>query len=149
MTLGLKLAIACWLLGVVVVGLVLRYGLRLTGRIAAARSWPSVSASIIRSEVRAVGKSSWAPGIVYSYSVGGRAFEGFRLHFGSRTGTRQFALGIVEAHPVGMETRAFYDPDNPGFAVLAPEGDPKAYIQGAGLFALMFALIGVVLLFVD
>lgn len=149
MTLGLKLAIALWILGVVVVGLVLRYGLRLSGRIAAARKWPSAAATIIRSEVRPVGKGSFGPGIVYSYSAGGRAHEGFRLQFGAKTGTHAFAQQIVGAHPVGMETRAFYDPDNPGFAVLKAEGDPKAYIQGAGLLALMFAFVGVVLMFVD
>lgn len=149
MTLGLKLAIALWILGAVLVGLVLRYGLRLTGRIAAARTWPSAEATITRSEVRPIGKGSFGPGIVYRYSVGGRAFDGFRLHFGARSGNHAFAKQIVDAHPVGMETRAFYDPENPGFAVLKAEGDPKAYVRGAGLLALMFVFVGVVLMFVD
>lgn len=148
MSLGLKLAIGVWALGLIVVPLVLRYALRLKTRIAAAKSWPTARATITRSEVRMIGKGSFGPGIVYSYTVGGRAYEGFRLHLGAKTGNRAFAKAIVDAHPVGMETEAYYDPDNPGFAILQPDGDPKAYLQGAGLLALMFIFLGVFMLFV-
>jgi hypothetical protein len=148
MYLGMKLALGMWALGLIVVPLVLRYALRLKTRIAAAQSWPSARATITRAEVRSVGKSAWVPGIVYSYTVGGRAYDGHRLHFGAKTGTRAFAREIAEAHPVGMETQAFYDPDKPGFAALKVDGDPKAYLQGAGLFALMFIFVGVFFLFI-
>lgn len=148
MGLGLKLAIAVWALGLIVVPLVLRYALRLKTRIAAVKSWPTARATITRSEVRPIGKGAFGPGVVYSYTVGGRAYEGFRLHFGARTGNRAFAQEIVDAHPVGMETAAYYDPDSPGFAILRPDGDPKGYLQGAGLLALMFVFLGVFMLFV-
>lgn len=149
MYLGLKLALGMWALGLIVVPLVLRYALRLKGRIEAAKSWPSARATIIRSEISSAGKGSFRPGIVYSYTVGGHAYDSHKLHFGDKTGNRAFAKEIVEAHPVGMEVQAFYDPDKPGFAVLKVDGDPKAYLQGAGLFALMFIFVGVFFLFID
>lgn len=149
MTFGLKLALGCWALGVVVVFLVWRYAARLGGRIAAAKSWPRTTAVITRSEVRPIGKGGFTAGIVYRYQVAGRDYDGHRLQFGNETGTRSFAAEAIKAWPIGLETTVWYDPDKPEFAVLRPTGDPKAYFQGAGLLAAMFVFVGVVLMFVD
>jgi len=148
MTFGLQLAIGVWLFGLVVVLLVVRYALRMKSRIAAAGLWPRTDAVIVRSGVRQVGKGGFLPGIVFSYQVGDRAFEGHRLTFGSRTGTSSFAQEIVDRHPVGKAVTVSYDPGDPGFAVLSPTGDPSAYFKGAWMLSAMFAFVGVVLLFV-
>lgn len=149
MTFGLKLALGCWALGVVVVFLVWRYAARLGGRIAAAASWPQTSAIITRSEVVPAGKGSFRPAVLYRYQVAGRAYDGHRLYFGNKTGNHAFAEEGIKAWPVGLETTVRYDPDNPGFSVLSATGDPQAYFQGAGLMAALFVFTGVVLMFVD
>ncbi len=149
MTFGLKLALACWALGVVVVFLVWRYAARMVVRIAAAESWPRTRAVITRSEVLPAGKGAFRPAVLYRYQVAGRDYDGHRLYFGNRTGNHAFAEEALKAWPVGLETTVCYDPDRPDFSVLSPTGDPKAYFQGAGLLAALFAFTGVVLMFVD
>ena len=149
MTFGLKLALACWALGVGVVFLVWRYAARLGGRIAAAKSWPQTNAVITRSEVLPAGKGSFRPAVLYRYQVAGRDYDGHRLYFGNKTGNHAFAEEALKAWPVGLETTVCYDPDKPDFSVLSPTGDPKAYFQGAGLLAAVFIFTGIVLAFVD
>jgi len=124
-----------------------------TQQAGASRDWPSVVGSVVsvgiesRPSSSRDGSISYYPRIAYSYAVQGREYQGHRL---AADGTQGFdkpelaqaaADGYLPGHPV----RVYYDPANPGAAVLERAAPAVAQLRGLGVFAgLMLVMLAVV-----
>lgn len=116
-------------IGVVVVGF--WYWLRL--RIKRTMTWEQTSGSVIESrlEQSGVGEDTEVNAhLVYSYTVNGIPLRSSSVNvIGFRT-----AFGIVRKYPVGKAVDVYFDPANPGSAVL--ERGSRAHV-----LVLIFAMI--------
>ena len=139
-------------LSLVVVGLAVGVGFAflsrsLKAKVEAAHSWTEVPAVIQSAKVQKVGKTSFAPSLTYTYSVGGTTYTGKRLQFGGINMTRAEAEAVLAAYPVGSTTTVRYDPHRHDFSVLRLEADSKGYlIAGIGI-GLACVLTGLVVAF--
>jgi hypothetical protein len=91
-------------------------------------------------------RTSYTPVVTYGYEVDGVAYTGHRIRADDVGGDRERAFDTINDYPVGSVTTVYYDPDNPGSAVLKQGADPVAvYLFGGvgGLF-LVLGLAGVV-----
>jgi hypothetical protein len=114
--------------------------------------WPSVQGRIVHARLRAVrGKQSDGsatvsnlPDIEYAYSVGDVEYRGKRISIGEiRAGSPDVEAALARYQP-GTTGPVFYNPDNPGEAVL--ERDPPAsptilYAIAAGVLLAGFAVV--------
>lgn len=84
----------------------------------ASRLWPSTTGTIINSDIHlsrdSDGSTQEDARIVYSYNVGGKAFNSSRIGF-ITVGT---ASQLVRRYPVGQQVEVYYDPANPSSSVL-------------------------------
>lgn len=120
---------------------------KLQARIEAARTWTAVPAVIETARLAKSGKTSFAPKITYSYSVGGTSYTGSRLQFGGVTLTRIEAQEILDAYPVGSTTEVRYDPARHDFAVLRLDADIRGFKIAAIVIGLAFIIAGLVIAF--
>ena len=109
-----------------------------------ARAWETVSCTVVSSEVESSSESdgdTYRIAITYTYAFQGLSFNGDRYDFsiGSSSGYEGKAE-VVEAHPPGMVTLCFVNPDNPAISVI--NRSPGLYLLW-GLFSLPFLLIGI------
>lgn len=118
------------------------FALALPGRIAAARHWPLIQATVLSSQVRATGRGAYIPVIRYRYAVKGDTHESSLYRFGGwATRTRTEAEAAVAAHPAGGAVEVRYDPDKPSFAVISASGEQRTYLLRSAAFwvgALLF-----------
>jgi hypothetical protein len=64
----------------------------------------------------------WRFNIAYRYKVGELEFVSNRVHFGYQAEDNSiYAQNYVKKYPVGKQIVVFYDPNEPGNAVLEPE----------------------------
>ena len=139
-------------LSLVVVGVAVGVGFTflsrsLKAKVEAAHSWTEVPAVIQSAKLQKVGKTSSAPSLTYTYSVGGTTYTGKRLQFGGINMTRTEAEAVLAAYPVGSTTTVRYDPHRHDFSVLRLEADSKGYlIAGIGI-GLACVLTGLVVAF--
>ena len=116
---------------IVLVGVDAYFAAEVTEQITAGDRYLPVEATIVESEVqtrsrhsRGSGRSSRPscyPSVVYEYEVDGRDYTADRIHlfvWGSSDGRE--AREMVERFPEGIETTAYYDPDDPASARLLP-----------------------------
>lgn len=99
---------------------------------AAAARWPTVSGTVVASEVRSHrelvggrGGSStvevFSPSVEYRYQVGGREYHGGQVAFGAAVSAgKALAEKTVTRYPQGAAVTVHYDPGNPSTAVLEP-----------------------------
>src|SRR5262245_38871502 len=82
-----------------------------------AAAWPEVGGEIVRSSLEYDPHDSDRDSltIVYRYSVGGIPFESSRASYSFRPVSRERRL---RDYPVGRKVTVFYDPADPGRAVL-------------------------------
>jgi len=93
----------------------------------ASLNWPSTIGTIGASSVQArtsrtsSGRSTaFYPEVLYQYEVDGRKYLGQRIAFGSQVGYSDSnrAHAIVDRYVPGNQIRVYYNPNNPGDAVL-------------------------------
>ncbi len=126
---------------------VLSFALVLHRQVAAARHWPATRGEIVAAGIasrREFSHGRWSTQhgayLVYTYTVEGQRYTGDRLAFGGRISWS--ALGLaqrqIEQYSEGSEVQVFYDPHNPGEAVLERRaiGITWLWIVGIGLLAL-------------
>ena len=120
------------------------WGVMTIWRANASGGWPTVVAVIERSEfVSDQGRESakYSADLTYSYRVDGRNYQGTAVSVGqSATGSPRNIREILNAYPEGSETTAYYDPRDPGAAVLRPVVPADAWF--IALFGLPFILVG-------
>lgn len=88
-----------------------------------ALAFATAQATVIDGEVAEIGggeETTYRPRIRYRYLVAGREFGGDRYRFGFSTGNRCYVDEIVQAHPAGSITTAYYNPADPAESLLSP-----------------------------
>lgn len=114
----------------------------------ASRNWPAAS-GVVRSvkvseqtstDSEGDSSTSYTPRVEYDYSVNGVLYRGKKLAFGAEKGyaSEKAAWAALAAYPEGASVTVYYDPANPGEAVL----QQKAVAATAGL------VIGIILVLV-
>ena len=121
------------------------YGVNTVLRASSMKNWPTAEAIVTQSKVRVQrpssgGSSSTIAEVRYRYKVEGRTYTSDRVtsaQYGSSDSSR--AYGQVRTYPVGKEVLAYYNPDDPSYAVLETRWD-KIYIIAfaAGAVGLLF-----------
>ncbi len=115
----------------------------------ASMKWPSARGRVVASDVNRCrdNDGNWAEEarVVYEYVVNGASFKGNRITFGgASSGNRSAARKTIERYPAGVEVDVFYDPAQPGAAVL------ERRLPGAlvllPIVGCVFALVGIVIL---
>jgi len=87
------------------------------------KAWPSVEGTILFSEVKArktsEGGTSYYPEVSYEYVVNGRTYTEGRIEtIVQGMGSRRSAEKKITLYPKGNKVKVYYEPDNPGNAVL-------------------------------
>jgi hypothetical protein len=92
----------------------------------ASLSWPTIDGSILSSEVyeQCCGEYSegWFAKVSYRYSLAGREYISDKVELVSvgDSNTGYFAHEVIRRYPVGKTVAVYYNPSNPGIAVLEP-----------------------------
>ncbi|MEO5960092.1 MAG: DUF3592 domain-containing protein [Opitutaceae bacterium] len=117
------------------------YGIGIVRDARACANWPRVEGRIVSAEPEIVSreknKTTYAPSVAYTFSVGGREFKGSRVTLVPRN---TISLPAVQAmlapYPVGGTVTVFHDPREPANCVLstATNGTEWAYAIGGALF---------------
>lgn len=114
---------------------------------ARSRTWPWTHALVLESRIEestnSRGEEMCAPAIRYRYRAGGKDHESDRIEWGGKAATsdRAWAQDYVTRFPEGARVKVHYDPDDPGEAVLDPEGMGAANV--ARFASLVFLTVGV------
>ena len=128
----------------------------------ASLEWPTVPATVTAHEVlplRGVhtedarptrsARGAFVARITYRYTVEGESFEGARLRVGARRfPDEESARAALAVFPVGEETVASVDPDDPTRAVLVPgpaEFDNTYFHAYGGGFLAIFVVLALVI----
>jgi len=123
------------------------------GEVRRAARWPSAQGRIVRSGLRTVdsrtaegarGRGN-VPDVRYVFSVDGVEYRGKRIGIGEIPPDSPGVEAALELYRVGRTGPVYYNPDNPGEAVL--ERDPPAsprtmYAIAAGVMLVGFAVVG-------
>ena len=100
--------------------------------------WPHTDGVVIESHVALVSGGPDEAVVSFRYAVGGKHFAGSRIGYLQLT-TERSARKFVDEHPAGSRVIVFYDPANPGRAVLRTGGTTTGVIT----LLIGIALIGV------
>ncbi|BBO84188.1 hypothetical protein DSCO28_47540 [Desulfosarcina ovata subsp. sediminis] len=117
----------------------------------ASKSWPTVSGSIVQSEIEKRISTSGEgankkktvkeyPNVTYQYLIDGKTYKSGKLSFSSTGNAKQ----VVARYPVGKRVPVYYNPEKPKQAVLIPGGAKFNYVPY--FFSGFFILMGVLLL---
>jgi hypothetical protein len=116
--------IAVGVLGIIAAVFLIR-ALASIRRARASRAWPSITGTILSSNVvagRRPGRNgvSYHPSVMYEYHVNGQRYMGNRISFGAQVGTgiSSWAQNKLAQYPVGASVAVHYNPLNPADAVL-------------------------------
>ena len=119
-------------------------------------SWPKAIGTVVHTEVRRIvspslshdGNSvSYEPYVKYAYAVRDRQYERDRLTSAVVPGIRRSseAATIVAKYPVGHQVTVFYNPADPGDAVLVAGGSRgNWYFLGFGCALFAAAVAGLI-----
>lgn len=102
-----------------------------------ATGFPQTTGTVTRSEVTrhrgSKGGTTYGVKIEYTYRINGTTFEGGRFRYGNFSSSDSgWAHTAVRDNPVGASIPVFYNPQNPGDAVLKPGAN------GGDLFLILF-----------
>ena len=90
----------------------------------ASQGWPAVRGELTDARVDrstdSDGGASYIPRLRYTYQVSGTTFTGDKITFGFHQsyGSEAKAQAVLQRYPVGSNAMVYYNPANPGEAVL-------------------------------
>jgi len=90
----------------------------------ASKDWPSTSGQVLMSQIemrRSSGRNTGMspfPVVVYEYTVMGQRYQSNRIAFGGDIGGSMIAQPTIAKYPAGSMVTVYYNPQNPGEAVL-------------------------------
>jgi hypothetical protein len=94
------------------------------------RSWPTTEGRVLESTVESYTTHSsdrvnsqdisYKPVVRYTYSVEEKQLESKQIAFGSWTGSKTYAAGIIAKYPKHAVVTVYYHPKRHGMAVLVP-----------------------------
>jgi len=118
------------------------------------RSWPRTVGTVVATEVKRtltgdipVNSVSYEPRVKYTYSVRGQQYERDKLTAAVTPGIREpaGAAAIVAKYPVGHQVTVFYNPADPGDAVLVAGGSSgNWYFVLFGCALLVASVLGLI-----
>jgi hypothetical protein len=128
----------------VVVGIaMIAYSLFQRSRLRASASWVPTAATIAHAELltsATTDSAEYRISVAYEYVVNGVRYTGKRIGFGPRSYTRKKrAQAELERYPVGCTVTAYFDPENPGDAVLVRDAPSNILYLVMGICLLVFA----------
>ena len=134
------------LLGLAAIGLAI-FAIYMHSLAGHSKSWPSVEGKLEVSTVKTFGDGSfdqYAPYVRYSYRVGDKVFNGYSVRIWDMSlNSRKLAAEYLSYRTKGDVVTIYYDPENPGQAIL-----DRAYPLGVVvLLTLVALLLGVVAIF--
>lgn len=122
------------------------WGVILRGRGDETTRWPTVRGKVYASRVveerlrDGDNEIMYRPEIRYEYVVDGKEFAAKRLGLEDTSASwRSDADGIVDRFPIGREVEIFYNPENPGEALL----EPTDAVKGGMILLVAGGVIGV------
>ncbi len=120
------------LLFMLLVGIPLVVFLRAAYKATATNRWPTTDGRITSSDVTShpsldsngLHTTIFEPKVVYEYNVSGQPYHSQQISYGAISGESSpgWAQGIVEKYPAQRTVRVFYNPKQPGEAVLEHAG---------------------------
>jgi len=134
--------------GLAAIGVLIAYGtLRTRVKVAASRRWPTVTGTVLVSEVAVQSSRNtsgqpikiYSADIPYEYKVGDKYCTGDAVKLGGsiETSRRDSFEALVVRYPVGRKVRVYYDPSDPVTAMLEPG-------ELGGVFNMMMVALGFV-----
>ena len=126
-------------LGLLILAISLYFG----GPQRASLGWISVEGSVINTYIEeyrdADQEVTYTPRIIYEYTVDGQTYTSQQIAFGIEQsyGSQNRADDVLEDFPVGNPVTVYYDPEDPGNAVLDRSAGRNIFfiILGGGLTA--------------
>lgn len=126
--LGIIITVCTILPFLAIAGFLIFNARRTTAQAQASQSWPSVMGTVASSSVEVSTSSdseggtstSYYPAVTYAYDVLGHRYSSDRVAFGFRVGSgnRAQAQAVADRYIAGNQIRVYYNPNNPGEAVL-------------------------------
>ena len=114
------------------------------------QSWPSTPGQITEARVDRSRRTdsegdvdySYAPAIEYTYQVGGQEYSGHNITFGFRKSSSSHAKAeaALARFPIGGQVTVYYDPNNPGEAVLERKAGGSTLSLVLGIVFLVISL---------
>jgi hypothetical protein len=128
----------------VVAGIALiAYSLFQRSRLRASESWVPITATIAKAELltsASTDSTEYRISVAYEYVANGVRYTGKRIGFGPRTYVRKKrAQAELERYPVSCTVTAYFDPENPGEAVLVREAPSNILYLVMGICLLVLA----------
>lgn len=130
---------------------------RRKSRIAASAHWPAVKGTVLSNEVTVVGAGvrpgevapTYSISLRYRYAVNGTTYESNRVGWGTKSADRKPDIpeAFVRDHPAGRSIHVFYDPADPGMAMIDPTGRlGLVHVNMAGVMTWTLGFCGALLL---
>jgi len=123
------------------------YSLFQRSRLRASGSWVPITATIAKAELLTSATTDSAEhriSVAYEYVANGVRYTGERIGFGPRTYLRKKRAQVeLERYPVGCTVTAYFNPENPGEAVLVREAPSNILylVMGSCLLALVAGIV--------
>jgi hypothetical protein len=123
------------------------YSIYQRNRLRASQSWVPATATILKAELltsAASDSTEYRILLAYEYESNGVRYTGKRIGFGPRGYARKKrAEAELQLYPVGGTVTAYFDPENPGEAVLVREAPSNVLylVMGIGLLSLSAAIV--------
>lgn len=115
-------------------------------------NWPQTPGQIVASDLTenyatdsdGYQTTYYQPAIRYVYSVIGVQYTGTRIAYGIASSDRASTLRILARYPLGASVQVYYDPQNPGEAVLETRATGNLLPLVGGIFFLVGVVTGCV-----
>ena len=142
----------CTALPFVAIAVFLFYRARKAGGEAqASQTWPSVIGTVVSAVVETSASSDGhggssthhTPCVAYEYEVLGHRYRSDRLSFGAsmNVGGYAGAQAVVDRYVPGNQVRVYYNPNQPGEAVLERTAPANSVLRWVGIFILVMLAI--------
>ena len=124
----------------------LSYGLYQKHKVRESQGWTQTTGTVTKADLvheTGTDSSGYSIAVSYEYLVDGVRLAGNRIGFRQRSYLRkQRAETELARYPVGSDVEVFYDPANPGDAVLARESVDGVLLIVSGIVLLSIAIAG-------
>ena len=111
--------------------------------------WPTVEGRVMSSKLKSHNNSRWnsitySVQILFKYTVQDKVYLSDKFSFEqTRSKDLTSVRRIVDGYPAGKYVQLFYDPDNPGVAVLDPRPKGRSYVLlGVGIALGLIGFLG-------
>ena len=111
-----------------------------------ARSWPTVMAEVLSSELKERGEVD-SPLIRYRYTVGDQTLESDNVQFGAWAGAQAEGQALVDRTPAGSVIPVHVNPEDPHDVVMLTSSNSGNYRLAGGICAAGLTAVGVAFIF--